>query len=89
MKRTSEKSETRSLKIGDEVLIDSGRIVWTIESFEEGGKVGAVATVVQRSNIVGALKYAPIPAETTIKGARTEPKVSRKIDIYRLTKVEG
>lgn len=84
MKRKSEMEETKTLKIGDEVLIDSGRIVWTIDSFEEGGKVGAVATVVQRSNIVGALKYAP-----KLDGGATEAKVSRKIDVYRLTKVEG
>ena len=79
MKRTSEKTEVSPIVANDEVLIDSGRIVWQVESID-----GNVATLVQRSNIVGALKYAP-----KLDGGATEAKVSRKIDVYRLTKVEG
>jgi pyruvate kinase len=80
VKRKSEIAAAKTtLLIGDEVLIDSGRIVWTVDYID-----GNVITVVQRSNLVGALKYAP-----KLDGGATEAKVSRKVDIYRLTKVEG
>ena len=84
MKRKSEQVEDNTIAVGDEVLIDRGRIIYAVESLE-----GNVAVVVQGSNIVGAARFAPLSAKDQLKGARQTPRVSRKVDVYRLTKVES
>jgi hypothetical protein len=78
MKRKSEQAEASPIAVGDEVLIDRGRIIYAVESIE-----GNVAAVVQKSNIVGALAYAP-----QLKGGHGPAKVTRKVDVYRLNKLE-
>lgn len=79
MKRKSEQVVDTTIAVGDEVLIDRGRIIHVVESLEDN-----VATVAQRSNIVGALRYAP-----QLKGGHGPAKVTRKVDVYRLNKVES
>ena len=78
MKRKSEAPETTEIAVGDEVLIDRGRIVYVVESLDEN-----VATVTQGSTIVGARKYAP--RDPNHVGSQL--RVIRKVDVYRLNKV--
>lgn len=72
MKRKSETATEPTFEVGNEVIIDSGKIIWKVEHLE-----GNVATVIA-SWFVGAKTISgdPVPAATR-----------RRVDVYRLTKV--
>ena len=73
MKRKSESAAEPTFEVGDEVIVDSGKIIWTVKDV-----VRNVATLIQKNGFVGAL---------TLAGTAAPAVVSRKVDVYRLTKV--